>query len=66
MGPVWCDTELYTKQGVLDHLGNNTTYKQLLENIAKIRMVKLKYSYESFITRNHIELSDEERSYLWK
>ena len=25
MGPVWCETELYTKRGVLDNLGNNTT-----------------------------------------
>ena len=58
MVPFWCETELYTKQGVLDHLGNNTTYKQLKENIAKSSMVKLKYPYESFITINRLELSD--------
>ena len=66
MVPVWCDTELYTKQGVLDHLGNKTTYKQLKENIAKSTMVKLKYSCESFITINCLELSDAERTYLWQ
>ena len=64
MVPVCCDTDLYTNQGVLDHLGNNTTYKQLTENISKSIMVKLEYSYESFITRNRLELSDAERTYL--
>ena len=66
MVPVWCDTELYTNQGVLEHLGNNNTYKKHKENIAKNWMVKLKYPYASFITRNHIELSDAERIYLWR
>ena len=28
-------------------------------------MVKLRYYYESFITRNRLELSDAERTYLW-
>ena len=64
MGPVWCETELYTKRGVLDHLGNKATHKKLTENIAKIRMVKFKYSYKSFITRHLLELSDTERTYL--
>ena len=34
--------------------------------MVKIRMVKLKYSYESFITRNRLELLDAERTYLWR
>ena len=29
-------------------------------------MAKLIYSYESFITRNRLELSDAERTYLWR
>ena len=29
-------------------------------------MVKLRYSYKSFITRNRLELSDSERTYLWR
>ena len=66
MVPVCCDTELYTNQGVLDHLGNNTTYRQITENIAKSSMVKIKYSYGSFITRNRLELSDAEWTYLWR
>ena len=66
MGPVRCETELYTKRGVLEYLGNKTTYKQLTENMVKIRMVELKYAYESFITRNRLELSDTERTYLWR
>ena len=56
LGPVWCETELYTKRGVLDHLGNKATYKQLTENTAKSGMVKLRYYHEGFITRNRLEL----------
>ena len=66
MGPVRCETELYTKRGVLEYLGNKTTYKKLTENMVKSRMVKLKYAYEIFITRNRLELSDTERTYLWQ
>ena len=66
LGPVWCETELYTERGVLDHLGKKATYKQLTENTENIRMAKLIYSYESFIRRNRLELSDTERTYLWR
>ena len=66
MVPVWWETELYTKWGVLDHIGNKTTHKQLKENIVKSRIVELKYSHESFITRNRLELSDAEQIYLWQ
>ena len=66
MGPVWCATELYTNWGVLDHNGNNTTYKLLTENIAKSWMVKLKYAYEIFITRNCLEVSYADQTYLWR
>ena len=60
--PVWCETEIYTKLGVLYHLGNNTTYNQMIDNMMKICIVKLKYACESFITRNRLELSDAERT----
>ena len=62
--PVWCKAELYTKKGALDQLGNKTTYDKLTENMAKTRIVKLKYTYESFVTINRLELSYTEQTYL--
>ena len=66
MVPVWCETGLYTKRGVLDHIGNNTTYKKLTKNTENSRMVKIRYSYESVITRSRLKLSDAERTYIWR
>jgi hypothetical protein len=64
LGPCILERTVYTKRAFQDHLSDTSTYKQLSEGEANVRISKIKVDIESFLKKFDQNLTDLDRKFI--